>query len=500
MARPVFLSLVIAPLGLAQDTPGLQFLGYGYDALRGNPLATSGLGDIGFRTNVFELQHKQGLRTPDNKWSVPDKTTAQALSSCSLDQKTRIINSAYEYEKTVSDSVDITGEYKGVQGGFNSQSKNVNQRTQHRQSIFAHVTSLCSVYKLTMHTFDHPPLDPNFKKGVEFLPLKYDESAYMEFLKVFGTHVVTDMTLGGRWGWQSEFKLDDWQTMTNYNIDIAASLSYAGKAKAGLKVDHSVDQKVQAHVTKSISSNSSFNLGGDYYPDVQRWQASVAAKPMPIQTTLKKLSELLTNQYFPTRDKAADLLTKQKNLETALDNYCGYLQRTLDSSVSCVAPKPIPLPVPKPVNTVRGLCMENGGGYVMTFDMFADKTPKSTNSGNFPIGQTRCIDAEELDAQENNVLKCRIHIVLGVTRDCPGDGYRFSWFSKLKSHYKCWGTTLFPHCEFQGLSQHDGQMVYNATEAVALGFSDGFSSLLSSDAGTYDRVAQLVTEAENLIV
>jgi len=498
------LFLADAPLADAQDTPGFQFLGYGYDALRGNPLATDGLGDTGFRTNVFKFSHSSKQRTPDNKWAVPDKTTAQALSSCSLEQTTHVINSAYTYEKTVSNSVDLTGEYSGVQGEFSVESKHVQQRTDNRQSIFAQIQSLCSVYKLTMHLFDHPPLDGNFIAGVKSLPTSYNQDAYMEFLKSFGTHVIVDMTLGGRWGWQMEFKLDDWQAMTDYSIDIAASLSYAGKAKAGLKVDHSVDTKVQNHVVNSISSNSSFNIGGSYHPDVQQWQASVAASPMPVLTTLKKLSDFVTPDYFSgwsgSGVAAAVLAQKQSNLDSALQHYCEYLKRTEDSSVSCTPPAPIPLPTPRPVNTIRGMCMHNGGGYVMSFEMKADGTPKKAGSGHFSLGKTKCIDAEDIDAREGDVLKCHMHAEAGKSKDCPGDGYKFSWYSKLKAHYECHGTTLSIKCSFTGLSEHDGMMVMNATEAVSMGFSDVLAPLITSSPGSIKQLEKAVGQLESIII
>jgi len=240
--------------------------------------------------------------------------------------------------------------------------------------------------------------------------------------------------------------------MLNYQIDIKGSLDYAGKKKAGIKVDHSVDSKVQSHVVNSISANKSFNIGGSFKPDVHEWQKSVAAKPMPVATTLTRISALLTNDYLPSEHKD-DLMTKKANLDTALEHYCSYLSKNLDHSVSCEPRKPIPLPSPKPVNTIRGVCINNGGGYTMSFEMYAAGTPKSKGSGSFPIGKTRCIEALDIDAKDGDTLKCRMHANAGKTRDCPGDGYKYSWFSKLHAHYHCTGTTLAPKCEFKGLSE-----------------------------------------------
>merc|ERR1719335_1648446 len=103
------------------------------------------------------------------------------------------------------------------------------------------------------------------------------------------------------------------------------------------------------------------------------------------------MTDLFTSSYLPN---ATDLSTKKANLAAALAQYCPYLSNTLDPSVSCRPPKPIPMPKPSPSrDTIRGVCVKNGGGYVMNFDMYIDGRSHSITTDNFPIGQEKCVDA-----------------------------------------------------------------------------------------------------------
>ena len=441
----------VLQLTFSQVTPGFQFLGFGYDALKGNPLDTSGAGDVGFRTSVFEFTTKEGHKTADGKWDIPDKTTAQQTSSCSVDQTTSIINSGYAYNRLVKSGFDLSGSVFGVDFGLSVDSKHVRQTTENRQSIFSHVTAQCSVYKLSMHTFDAPALDSNFAAGVQYLPLEFDEHKYYRFIHEFGTHAVVAMVLGGRWGWQSEFRLNDFQKLVDDSIDVSANIGYAGKVKAGLNVSGSTNTSLVSRVMRSVSRNSSFNTGGDFNKDVYEWVKSVRDTPMPVHMSLIPLAELLSSDYLPG---VANLTTRSKLLGQAVNGYCGYVNRT-DGPVECTPAKPIPLPIPHGVrpNATRRVCLKNGGGFALSFDAFVVGSSHSKASGMFANGESRCLDGMQFGAQRGDVLECTAHIVGGSTTKCDGDGFPFDDRATLAANYECTGSTFVNKCKFTGLSE-----------------------------------------------
>merc|ERR1712139_643468 len=95
-------------------------------------------------------------------------------------------------------------------------------------------------------------------------------------------------------------------------------------------------------VVNSISSNSTFNVGGTFNPDMTQWMASAKA------TGMKK----------------------------ALADYCKWVKTNSISSLSCEPPQPQPEPTPDPVpsNAVTRICVENHGLYRLWFELMDQST------------------------------------------------------------------------------------------------------------------------------
>jgi len=439
-------------LVVAQDTPGFQFLGFGYDLLKGNPCPTDGSGDSGIRTNVFQFTDTQGQKTPDGKWNVPDKTTSQMLSSCSLDQEQSEIYSAYDYQQGLSVGFSVDVGYDGLQFTLGMEFGTVKAKTEEHDSIYAQVTSVCAAYDLTMHMFDHPDVDPNFAAGVDSLPADYDEGAYMTFLSRFGTHVITSLMAGGRWGWQMSFEWNRYVSMLDDHINVEAGIKYAGEVNAGFSLNSSADTRSMAAVVHSISANSSFSVGGDLVPDVTKWMASVKEDPAPVHMTLTSVAHFLTPSFV----NSSDLQQKQTNMEKAVKGYCPFLAK-YDPNINCTAPQPVDPPGPRPVQrtAVRYLCVSNHGGFRMSFDVEdVDATSSvSAPSGSFDAGQTQCVDAGATGAAEGDHLRCHVSVVAGAGQDCGKADITYDKRSKKRAYFSCKGATFSYSCPFLGAGE-----------------------------------------------
>jgi len=445
-------------LASAQDTPGFQFIGYGYDALNGNPRSTQGDGDPGFRTNVFKFTKTQGTKTADGKWDVPDKTTSQDFgSTCSADQSTQILSSAYDYQHTVDNGISLNAGFGGLEFSLSLDFKQIDNETKSNHSIFAQVSARCAAYQLTMHTFDHPDVDSNFVAGVDTLPEHYDEASYMRFLRAFGTHVVTQLQVGGRWGWQMSFNRFSYTNMLDNSINVEAGIEYNGKVRAGIKFNHSDDTKSAMAVANSIAKNSTFNVGGTFNPDMQAWMASVKAQPMPTHLTLMPLDELISTVYLP-KSNASSLSAKATAMREALKNYCPYVQKTFDPMAVCTPPKPLPAPTPNPVakDAVRRICVLNNGGYAMNWELndLTTQYPVKSATGNYAHGQVDCLDGLKVGAERGDKINCRANIVAGNSRDCEGSGVSYDSRATQQANFACDGSTFTGGCKFTGLSSY----------------------------------------------
>merc|ERR1711904_119897 len=151
---------------------------------------------------------------------------------------------------------------------------------------------------------------------------------------------------------------------------------------------------------------------------------------MPISLSLRRLTDLLTHTYLPD---VSNLTERKANLEIALSTYCPYLSKSEDPSVSCTPPTPIPMPTPPPdvKDDIHRVCVKNSGGFALNFDMYIPGTVHLAHSDTYPNPQDRCLDGMMINAESQDVLRCRAHIIAGTTTECEGNGYKFNPLSKL---------------------------------------------------------------------
>lgn len=331
-------------VGFAASAPpipaGFDYLGNGYDILVGNPFDTEGFGDLGYKAKIFEWTFKDGKTTGDGKWSIPDETTESGNPACSENLTNHTIRSMSDYNSATNFSFNLNATFenatytKGDEGlgkiaaVLSVDTHNVHQMTQKNASIFYLESFTCSIYTLSMGFFAHPKISDNFKMGVmDFLPTEYSEDQYMTFLSNFGTHVVNSLDVGGRWGWQVSIDSSYVHQLDEEGHDVDVGLNVAAQVSAGFDVKDHRELSNMHEVTKFISANSTFNIGGDFATDPQLWKASVAAKPMPLKPSFVPLHMLLGPLWFPDADKDK-LAKKAQALEYAINyKYCQYLKK-----------------------------------------------------------------------------------------------------------------------------------------------------------------------------
>jgi len=331
-----FSCLLLAGAG-AQTTPGFQFLGSGYDLLQGNPISTQGLGDPGMRTVVFDFTDKEGRRTPDGKWEVPDKTFSVMLPYCSLHQNHSIIHSGHAYLKILLALVEFDAVLNGTEfkAGFDFIELALNAGAE--LDVFAQVSSLCAVYHLGFSMWNAPAVTSDFAAGVRSLPAIYDEEAYMEFLTVFGTHVVTELDAGGRWLWQMDFGFDAYVNMVAEHIDVDAGISYSGLVKAGFGVNVSQYNVSMEAVANATLQSQMANTGGEFTPNLVKWIFNVKNNPMPVGLHLASIDRLLQSSFVAD----PQIALKRASMLVALGKYCPYLAKQ-NPKVNCTPTAPVP--------------------------------------------------------------------------------------------------------------------------------------------------------------
>jgi len=91
----VCIQLLSVPVECARKLLNIDYLGIGYDALRGNPQSDSS--DPGFKTSVFPLTYTKNTESADGRFLHPDHTTVHQVSSCSFNARSEVVETTSKY-------------------------------------------------------------------------------------------------------------------------------------------------------------------------------------------------------------------------------------------------------------------------------------------------------------------------------------------------------------------------------------------------------------------
>ena len=153
------------------------------------------------------------------------------------------------------------------------------------------------------------------------LPEYYDKHAYSKFLQLFGTHIVTECILGGE---------------TSLWVDV--DMSYYSEGTSNSMDLNIIDQTTKLYAdftTGSDTSSQEFNaaasaelrvVGGDAdsiiltnngnseqrVSNYNEWAKSVAENPVPVEVTLKEISDFVSDEK------------KSQNIHRAILDYASY--------------------------------------------------------------------------------------------------------------------------------------------------------------------------------
>lgn len=327
--------------------PGIERIGTAYDIMKGNPLSTVGIDPGISKQRVFELTYVQGKTTPDSyQWSVPDHTVVDpVMSSCSASFVSRTMTGEEQYVQSLEEHViadviaDISWDAKFA---ANRDYRLVSDTTKNNQTIIVQSSAQCVLYAVALYLNDAPKLDPAFLTLVAQLPTTYDEYAYTTLVDKYGTHVVTSMNLGGRFGQRSALADIGYVDLLKGNVNIEYSAALAAQVSSGdSNMTPTQKEEASQFSAKTVAgSSATFNIGGPFKADSAAWAASVMQEgPMPLRYEVQSLDRLFTTQYMPAASVA-----KRDNVRKILNSYCAVLMsRGLTNT--CVAPevdRPLP--------------------------------------------------------------------------------------------------------------------------------------------------------------
>lgn len=223
--------------------PGIEFLGLGYDIVKGNPRGTSTSElDPGYRQRALELTN-DGATTLDGLYALPNQVESIAAASCKFDSKSVELSDEESYTKELSKEatqevgISVSGSYGPVEAsGSIAYSKSekfqeFKSTTVKTQTTVFEAKAICTEFDLRLVSNVDPTFKASFKQALDALPKEFDEcnaanrNQFYKFIDTYGTHVVTEVVLGAKYILSTEMRASDVMELQKQSIDVASSLS-----------------------------------------------------------------------------------------------------------------------------------------------------------------------------------------------------------------------------------------------------------------------------------
>ena len=230
--------------------------------------------------------------------------------------------------------IHVDASFKGWGASFSASTdyQEVHNSTQSRQTLYISSQAQCEAYGASI---DDAPFSNSFVNAVQYLPEVLDSSTqpdYLTFIQQYGTHIVTALKMGGRFGVRSEFSATNYSNLCSSDFNVKASAGYSGlvDVNASLATD---DQKKAAKAFSDTRHNyKMFRVGGNPHLDENgtafKWAQTVKNDPLPLSYSLTELYKYFTSQYFPN---ITNINKKKENLRTVTLDYC--MAHALDASL-----------------------------------------------------------------------------------------------------------------------------------------------------------------------
>eukprot|EP00128_Syssomonas_multiformis_P017056 Colp12_sorted_trinity150504_noHs@21825 len=292
--------------------PGHDLFGVGFDALT---LQTT-------RLPVFTLTYTDDAESVfnyyDDSWRFPLEVYCVNTPSSEATFKTSVYNDSETYYNEVRERHTKHG-FLGI-GSKSTETIKITKKFFQFNQAFSQSEQIHSFFTCQLAVFPPPTLHPLVQTALSQLPATYSSDVnsesfrkYREFITDFGTHFMTEITMGGRVQMTSYFDACLISTFDGQWVTKQSGSSLLGIVKWG-SGSSSEDTHTDAHWDMN-SEHEVLLRGGaaDLYDpsDWKSWVHSIMQNPSPLEYSLTAITEILPQG------------TTRSNLEQAVAAYLG---------------------------------------------------------------------------------------------------------------------------------------------------------------------------------
>jgi len=306
---------------------GLENLGRCYDVLALDPLNIAASSKNFHAIDVIGddvKTHKAG------NYDVPVGVMLVSPFSTEVKQFRSLIYNSYDFQSEFSSSIEAN---TGVTGLFEFSAsksfKEIVEASSSRKQVFTYVIVHVQNHVVSMDLDDAKDLllNARFTDAVAHLPADSDAQedieAYSRFIKRFGTHFLSKVSLGGmaysrvstlaETALSSKTKEEEFQMKAGLELDAF---------KAGTTVSEIKKETAKRERNSELDRTEIVFRGGvgNTQEVVSSWFDGLEKKPVAIakEVTLERLSALLTRPFFP---KDEDIAKKRRLLDKVTSSY-----------------------------------------------------------------------------------------------------------------------------------------------------------------------------------
>ena len=264
---------------------------------------------------------------PDGVHYVPDHVAVQDQPTCYFSFATSTITSTASYSESLSVDASVEGEGWGASFSASAGYTSAKDTTSSYETRLYSAKAECAAYKAWID-YKYANLTTDFKEHVHDLGTNSSDKMqlvkYRAFIEYIGTHFVSSMTMGGRYGFESELSVSKVVELSSQGINVKVAAGYSGLASVSASAATDYQKKQAKEFDESRSSVKEFFVGGGPPSDNENWTAhawstTVKENPLPVSYMLISIESLFTHEYFP-EDK--DISVKRKMLKNAMREYC----------------------------------------------------------------------------------------------------------------------------------------------------------------------------------
>jgi len=307
--------------------PNIDYIFHGYNFLYGNPVVDPQVGrDPGVsRMPIFRATFDRGLTTPDQRYLIPDGMSFLKAVSCRIDFNSAQDRSEKAYIKSLATTVGAGASFLGF--GFKASTKVQEKTAELRKVSYSYVITeaVCSVYTGAVFMDLPPKPSDEFVASLKKCEKDLSEDSFTSLIDNFGTHFLTDVVMGSKYGEESKIATDEYEKMVSEGLDVGTAAGYSGRFSAGVTTETASEKQQRERFESARTSKTSYSYGSNIPSNgsATAWLSKSSDDPMPINMDITALSELMTEEFLG--DTGIDYEKLKKPLIDYLTQYCSKL-------------------------------------------------------------------------------------------------------------------------------------------------------------------------------